>query len=319
MSSKKMFIVSHAPFWHNGSNIPERCYGMIWATMPAVALGIVQYGLPAVGVICLSIATAILSEWVMNRVTKRTVTIADGNAAFLGLLFAMLIPATTPWWVVMVGTFLTVVIGLHIFGGLGANPFHPVAVSMMMLIASWPALMDFNAALVHYEFTFNAVFPLSLSKNFGTAAVAEFTPLSLLLGQQTGGIGSTFGLGLIGGGLYLIAKRYIRWEISLSFLAGIFLTALVFHLVAPERYAGPLFHLLTGYTLVGAFFLLPESASSPVNPIPMLIYGAGAGVLTMLIRNIGAYYDGVLLAVLLMNLVNPLLDKIRPKALGKVA
>lgn len=319
MSSKKIFIVSHAPFWHNGSNIPERCYGMIWATMPAVALGIVQYGLPAVGVICLSIATAILSEWVMNRVTKRTVTIADGNAAFLGLLFAMLIPATTPWWVVMVGTFLTVVIGLHIFGGLGANPFHPVAVSMMMLIVSWPAFMDFNSALVHYEFTFNAVFPLSLSKNFGTAAVAEFTPLNLLLGQQTGGIGSTFGLGLIGGGLYLIAKRYIRWEISLSFLAGIFLTALVFHLVAPERYAGPLFHLLTGYTLVGAFFLLPESASSPVNPVPMLIYGAGAGVLTMLIRNIGAYYDGVLLAVLLMNLVNPLLDKIRPKALGKVA
>ena len=127
------------------------------------------------------------------------------------------------------------------------------------------------------------------------------------------------GFGLIGGGIYLIAKRYIRWEISLSFLAGIFLTALAFHLAAPEQYAGPMFHLLTGYTLVGAFFLLPESASSPVNPIPMLIYGAGAGIMTMLIRNLGMYHDGVLLAVLLMNLVNPLLDKIRPKALGKVA
>jgi electron transport complex protein RnfD len=116
-----------------------------------------------------------------------------------------------------------------------------------------------------------------------------------------------------------MAKRYIRWEISLSFLAGIYLTALAFHMAAPAQYAGPLFHLLTGYTLVGAFFLLPESASSPVNPIPMLIYGAGAGFLAMLIRNIGSYHDGVLLAVLLMNLVNPLLDKIRPKALGKVA
>jgi electron transport complex protein RnfD len=92
----------------------------------------------------------------------------------------------------------------------------------------------------------------------------------------------------------------------------------MFHLAAPEQYAGPMFHLLTGYTLVGAFFLLPEDSSSPINTIPMLIYGAGAGILTMLIRNIGIYPDGVLLAVLLMNLVNPLLDNIRPKALGKV-
>ncbi len=319
MSSKKMFIVSHAPFWHNGSNIPERCYGMIWAAMPAVALGIVQYGLPAVGVLCLAIGTAILAEWLMNRATKRTVTIADGNAALLGLLFAMLLPAATPWWVVMVGTLLTVILGLHIFGGLGANPFHPVAVAMMMLTVSWPHHMDFNAALVNYEFTFNAVYPLTLAKNLGSASVADFTPLNLLLGRQVGGIGSTFGFGLIGGGLYLIAKRYIRWEVSMSFLAGIFLTAMVFHLADPARYADPMFHLLTGYTLVGAFFLLPESASSPVNFIPMLIYGAGAGVMTILIRNIGSYHDGVLLAVLLMNIVNPLLDKIRPKALGKVA
>jgi electron transport complex protein RnfD len=292
---------------------------MIWAAMPAVALGIVQYGLPAVGVICLAIGTALLAEWIMNRATKRAVTITDGNAALLGLLFAMLIPAATPWWVVVVGTLLTVVIGLHIFGGLGANPFHPVAVAMMMLIVSWPHHMDFNAALVNYEFTFNAVYPLSLSKNLGSAAVADFTPLNLLLGRQVGGIGSTFGFGLIGGGIYLIAKRYIRWEVSLSFLAGIFISALAFHLADPVRFADPVFHLLTGYTLVAAFFLLPESASSPVNFIPMLIYGAGAGVMTMLIRNIGSYQDGVLLAVILMNLVNPLLDKIRPQALGKVA
>lgn len=319
MPSEKMFIVSHAPFWHNGSNIAERHYGMILAAMPAVALGIVHYGLAAVAVIALSVSTAIFWEWLMNRVSKRPVTIGDGNAALLGLLFAMLIPATTPWWIVIVGTLLTVVIGQQIFGGIGSNPFHPVVVAMMMLTVSWGEFLNFNAALVHYDFTFNAVFPLSLSKNFGTGAVADFTAFNLLLGRQVGGIGSTFGLGLIGGGLYLMAKRYIRWEISLSFLGALFLTALAFHLAAPERFAGPLFHLLTGYTLIGAFFLLPENASSPVNPLPMLIYGAGAGIMTMLIRNIGSYYDGVLLAILLMNLVNPLLDKIRPQALGKVA
>jgi electron transport complex protein RnfD len=318
MRSEKMFIVSHAPFWHNGSNVAERHYGMLLAAMPAVALGIVQYGLPAVAVIAMSISTAIFWEWLMNRLTKRTTTVGDGNAALLGLLFAMLIPATTPWWVVITGTFIMMVLGKHIFGGIGGNPFHPVAVALMILAVSWEAFFDFNGALVNYSFSFNALYPLTLSKNFGAAAVSDFTPLSLLLGRQIGGLGATFGLGLIGGGVYLMAKRYIRWEIALSFLAAIFLTALLFHLAAPEKYAGPLFHLLTGYTLVGAFFLLPEDSSSPINTIPMLIYGAGAGILTMLIRNIGIYPDGVLLAVLLMNLVNPLLDNIRPKALGKV-
>ncbi len=318
MRSEKMFIVSHAPFWHNGSNVAERHIGMLLAALPAVALGIIHYGMPAVGVITLSISTAIFWEWLMNRLTKRTITVADGNAALLGLLFAMLIPATTPWWIVVTGTFIMMVIGKHVFGGIGSNPFHPVVVAVMILTVSWGAFLDINGALVNYNFSFNAIYPLTAAKNFGPASLTDFTALNLLLGRQVGGIGTAFGLGLIGGGLYLMAKRYIRWEIVFSFLAGIFLTALIFHLAAPDQYAGPLFHLLTGYTLVGAFFLLPEDSSSPVNPVPMLIYGAGAGVLTMLIRNIGVYTDGVLLAILLMNLVNPLLDKIRPKALGKV-
>jgi electron transport complex protein RnfD len=313
-----MFIVSHAPFWHNGSNVAERHFGMLIAAMPAVALGIIHYGMPAVGVVALSISSAIFWEWLMNRITKRTITVADGNAALLGLLLAMLIPATTPWWMVIVGTFVMMVIGKHVFGGIGSNPFHPVAVSVLILTVSWGAFFDFNGALVNYTFSFNALYPLTLSKNFGSAAVTDFSALNLLMGRQIGGIGATFGLGLIGGGIYLLAKRYIRWEVVFSFLAGVFLTALIFHLAAPDQYAGPIFHLLTGYTLLGAFFLLPEDSSSPVNTVPMLIYGAGAGVMTMLIRNIGVFTDGVLLAVLMMNLVNPLLDKIRPKALGKV-
>jgi electron transport complex protein RnfD len=113
-------------------------------------------------------------------------------------------------------------------------------------------------------------------------------------------------------------RGFIRWEISLTFLAGIYLTALLFNLFDPARFAGPGFHLLTGYTLIGAFFLATEDSSSPVNFIPMLIYGAGGGIMTVLIRNIGAFVDGVVLAILIVNLLSPLLDKIRPQALGKV-
>jgi len=165
---------------------------------------------------------------------------------------------------------------------------------------------------------FAMVYPLTAVKHLGTQGIEAFSTGGLLLGQQSGGIGATFGLGLILGGIYLIVRGFIRWEISISFLAGIFITALLFNLNNPTLYAGPLFHLFTGYTLIGAFFLASEDSSSPVNFIPMLIYGAGAGIMSVLVRNLGSYVDGVVFAILLMNLINPIVDKIRPKALGKV-
>jgi Na+-translocating ferredoxin:NAD+ oxidoreductase subunit D len=117
--------------------------------------------------------------------------------------------------------------------------------------------------------------------------------------------------------LYLILRGFIRWEISVSFLAGVFLTAFFFNLGDPEKYGGPLFHLVTGYTLISAFFLATEDSSSPVNTLPMVIYGLGGGALTVLIRNAGFFVDGAVFAILLMNIANPLLDKIRPRALGR--
>ena len=140
----------------------------------------------------------------------------------------------------------------------------------------------------------------------------------LLLGRQIGGIGCTFGLGLILGGVYLLARGVIRWEITLSMLAGVAVTAFIFNQVDPAKFASPAFHLLTGYTLIGAFFLAPEDSSSPVNFLPMLIYGAVIGSVVVFIRDIGVFADGLPYAVLVGNLIQPLVDKIRPKALGKV-
>jgi electron transport complex protein RnfD len=319
MSNEKKFIVSHAPFWHDGSSISERSYHTMLAAMPAVLFGLIQYGIPALAVISLSISTAIIWELIINKITKLPNTIGDGNAALMGLVFGMMMPATLPWWIVATGTFIAVVIGKYIFGGIGSNAFHPVVVSITILLISWNSYFDFDNALVNYDFGFPAVFPLGALKAFGTGSIHGFSLSGLLMGQQVGAIGSTFGLGLIIGGIYLILRGFIRWEISISFLAGMFLAAMIFNMANPEKFAGPFFHILTGYSLIGAFFLATEDSSSPVNCIPMLIYGAGAGILTVLIRNIGAYVDGVLYAILIMNLVNPLLDKIRPKAIGKVA
>ncbi|MEN8689176.1 MAG: RnfABCDGE type electron transport complex subunit D [Desulfobacterales bacterium] len=318
MTNRKKFIVSHAPFWHYGSNITERSYHTMLAALPAVLMGIFYFGVPALSVVALSVSSAIGWELAINKVTKQSITIGDGNAALIGLLFAMLVPATMPWWAVLTGTFIVVVIGKHIFGGIGGNVFNPVVLAVAILAISWKYLLDFDAALLNYDPGFMMAAPLVKLKAFGVNAVKDFSYVNLLFGRQAGGIGSGFGLGLIAGGVYLILKGFIRWEIALSFLAGVFGTASIFYMVDPTRFADPIFHLLTGYTLIGAFFLATEDSASPVNFIPMLIYGAVGGIVTVLIRNIGVYADGVLYAILVINLIQPLVDKIRPQAVGKV-
>jgi len=319
MPDQKKFIVSHAPFWHNGSHITTRSYHTMIAALPAVILGVMHYGIPAIGVVSLAVSSAIIWEYLINRITCRPVTVGDGNAALIGLLLAMLLPATSPWWLVIIGTFVAIVVGKQIYGGIGGNPFNPTLVAVAILMLSWKNVFDFDEALLNYELNFAMAYPLAALKHFGTSAVEGFTPVQLLLGNQIGGIGSAFGLGLIARGIYLIVRGFIRWEISASFLAGVLTTSLIFNLTDSARYAGPAIHLFTGYTLIGAFFLATEDSSSPVNFLPMLLFGAGGGILTVLIRNIGVHIDGVMFALLIMNIANPLLDKIRPKALGKVS
>jgi electron transport complex protein RnfD len=315
---EKKLVVAHAPYWHDGSKISTKNYNIMLAALPAVLWGIYQYGAPAIGVIALSMACAMLWEVIMNIAMRKPYTIGDGSAAVTGLLLGMLMPATAPWWVVALGTFIAIIVGKQIFGGIGFNPLNPPLLALAMLVISFKGVFDFDEALLNYDLGFAMTYPLADLKYFGTGAVTKYSLGDLFMGKQTGAIGSTFGLGLAIGGVYLMLRGYMRWEISLSFLAGVFVTALLFNLGNADKYAGPVFHLFSGYTLIAAFFLLGEDSSSPANFIPMLIFGALAGFLTVLIRNIGAYVDGVPFSILLMNLANPLLDKIRPKAIGKV-
>lgn len=319
MNSTKKLIVSHAPFWHIGSAVPERNFNTLLAALPAALVGIGIYGAPALAVIGLSMASAIGWEYLLTLAAKRPNTIGDGHAAVIGLVFGMLLPATAPWWLVLTGTFVAVVIGKQIFGGIGANPFSPPVLAYAILSVAWRVFFDFDAQLVNVDVDFTPFYPLLAAKVFGTQAVADIPLRDLVLGLQIGGAGSTCGLALLIGGIYLVARGFVRWEIPFAFLAGLLVTATLFHAANPAAYAGPLFHLFTGFTLIGAFFLATDDNASPVNTLPMLIYGAVGGIMTMLIRNIGATPDGVIFAILLINLMNPLVDKIRPKAIGKVA
>ena len=318
MPDQKKLVVSFAPFWHNGSRITDRSRQIILAALPAALFGVYRFGLPALGVLALAVSSAVLWELGFTRVAKRPVSVGDGTAAVIGLLFGMMLPATLPWWAVITGTFLAIVVGRQIYGGIGANPFNPAAVAVAILMLAWKQRMDVDAALVSYAFDFPAAFPLAAVKAFGTDAVKGLSLTDLFLGRQVGGIGTICGAVLLAGGVYLVLRGIIRWEIPVSFLAGMTVTAAIFHAADPARFAPPAYHLLTGFSLFGAFFLATEDSSSPVNFIPMLIYGAVVGSIAVLIRNIGVFAEGLVFAVLVGNLIQPLLDKIRPKALGKV-
>jgi electron transport complex protein RnfD len=319
MPDRKKLVVAFAPFWHNGNRITDRSLQIILAALPAALIGVYRFGTPALGVLALAVSSAVLWELAFNRVAKRPVSVGDGTAAVIGLLFGMMLPATLPWWAVVTGTFLAIVVARQIYGGVGANTFNPAAVAVAILMLAWKQRMDVDAALVNYAFDFPAAFPLAAVKAFGNSAVKDLSLMDLFLGRQVGGIGTIGGAALLAGGVYLVLRGVIRWEIPVSFLAGMAVTASIFHAADPARFAPPAFHLLTGFSLFGAFFLAPEDSSSPVNFIPMLIYGAVVGSIAVLIRNIGVFAEGLVFAVLVGNLIQPLLDKIRPKALGKVS
>ncbi len=307
-----LLSVSAPPFWHCGRTIQKNNYHTLLALLPAVAMAIWQWGLPAARVMALAIATGVVVEALCQYMMKRELSIDDFSAPITCLLFAFLLPAAAPWWIVALGAALCIAMGKMSFGGLGANPVNAALVGWALLFVSWPVTMDPNAMQLNTSF----VDPLVQLKYFGAEVAGKIPLTDLLMGKQIGGLGAAQALGLFVGGSYLAIRGIIRWEIALSFLVGVAGVAAIYHAIDPVAYASPAFHLLTGSTLLGGFFLATEAASSPNRQIPMVIYGLVGGALVIIIRVYGIYTDGVPFAVLLVNLLTPLLDSIRPKPFG---
>ena len=309
--------VSSPPHWHTGQKISKVVYGLMIALIPAIILGIVNYRMHAVRVIAVAIVSAMIAEAIMQYAMKRPFSLTDGSAALSGLLLALILPASTPWWLVAVGSAVGVIVGKQIFGGLGGYPFNPVLIGWAMIRISWPGHLNFDDVLVNFSWVGDA-YPLTTLKNSGAAALSQFSYADLFLGKQLGGIGAAATLWLIIGGLFAIVRGYIPWRIPVSFILGVFLVSGLYWLIDKNQYASPVFHILTGSVMIGAFFLATDSTTSPVNNWAMILFGLGCGILTVIIRLYGKYPDGVAFAILLMNMLNPLLDKIRPRVIGKV-
>ncbi len=309
MKNSKL-IVSFAPHLHSGTNISTTMYTLITALFPALFYGIYLFGIDGARVVGLSVLTCLVSEYIIQKLFKKPVTITDGSAVLSGLLFGMILPSACPFWLVIVGGFMSMLVGKHVFGGLGSNPFNCVLVGWAMVKISWKYHMDFNLISIKSNLDILTGYPLGILKKAGVSGLENISLIEIFVGKEIGGIGCTSALLLLLGGLFLIYRGIIPWRIPVAFIIGIVITSLIFNLSDSTKYAGPLFNLFTGTTLMGAFFLATDYSSSPVNKISMLIFGFGCGVFTMLLRSWSMYEDGTFFAILLMNIVTPFLDKI---------
>jgi len=309
---RAIHTVSAPPFWHSGRTLVGDMSRVLLVLLPALLLGAYRWGYDALTVVAIAGLTAVITEVLVQRLMAQTPSAHDFTALVDGVLLAFLLPATAPWWLVVVGSAVTIILGRMVFGGYGGSPVCAPAVGWCVLTVSWPNFMDLNGMLLSWDL----VEPLSELKYFGLEAIRGISSMSLLLGENLGALGAAQTGLILAAGVILLAMGRIRWYIPVSYLVGVFSTALIYWLINPQVYAPPLFHILAGTTIFTAFFLLPYPSASPVFRIPMILFGLMAGALTILIRVYGIYPDGAPFAVLLANLCTPLLDLIQPKPFG---
>lgn len=314
--------VSVPPHVHSGNSVRKMMLHKAGALAPIVFAGWFFFGIPALKIVCISAVAAVLTEFLGRKVLGMPGSIRDGSALVTGLLLGLLLSSYAPWWLPVLGAFVAVIVGKQLFGGIGNHPFNAVLVGWTFLQVSYGSIME-EVPLPSPKFflapgDYLAYSPLFTLKDSGVEAVVYVPWMHYIWGNVPGYIGTVSVLAVLLGGAYLLYTRIITWHIPLSFICSAWIFAFIFWKIDPQVYANPTFHIVSGWILLGSFFLATEKGSSPVTAPGMILYGIGCGVLTMIIRMWGGHIEGVPFAILLMNGATPLLDRIRPRPLGRV-
>ena len=307
-------IVSPSPHLHTKTSTKSLMRDVVIALLPAVIVSVLFYGWSALLVLSTSIASCLLVELFITRfLLKKPSTIADCSALVTGILLALNLPTTTPWWIVFIGAVVAIGVAKMTFGGLGQNLFNPALVGRVFLLISFPTYMtDWTRPQGFIGGGLDALSgatPLGLAKEGGIAAIESLDYMDMLFYNIGGSAGELSAIALIAGFIYLLARRVIRPYITLSILATVAVFSGIFWLINPAEYTDPVFNLLTGGLLLGSIFMATDYVTSPMSNMGGIVFGIGIGVITMLIRYFGAYPEGVSFAILIMNSVVPLLNK----------
>jgi len=307
------YIVSMSPHIRGGNTIERMMLTFIIGLAPTSIAAIYLFGIKSLIIMILSVVTAVIVESAIERITRQKLTYRDLHAILVGLLLALILPPSVPWWIPVVGASVAIILGKMVFGGLGNYSFNPVLVAWVVLKLSWAERMNL---FFEPHSTSQVLTPLMAVKE-DPSLFYSYDLLPLLLGDKPGPIGTVCGLALLIGGIFILTRGIIRWHIPISFLFGIALFSAILRYINPDVYPPVIFHLIGGGVLLGAFFLAPEPVTSPVTPMGMMLFGFLAGVTTMIIRMWGAYPDGTFYGILIMNAATPLFNYLRPKAYGR--
>ncbi|MBL7157744.1 MAG: RnfABCDGE type electron transport complex subunit D [Candidatus Omnitrophica bacterium] len=307
------FYISQGPHQFTNTSVQKMMKDVIIALAPAIFASIYFFRIRAVILFAVSIVSCMAFEAIFQLFMKRKITILDGSAVVTGMLLAMIMPPSLPIWTCIVGSLVAIGLAKQLFGGLGANIFNPALLGRAFLMAAFPTYMT----RWNMPFTLDAVTgatPLGLVK---FTQNLNINYQELFIGRVSGSLGETSALALIIGGIYLLIKKTIDWCIPLAYIATVFVISSVTNMIAPDTYAGAVFHVLAGGLLIGAIFMATDPVTSPVTKTGRWVFGIGCGLITMIIRLWGGLPEGVMYSILLMNAVTPLLNRLtRPRRYG---
>ena len=308
-------IVSPSPHLHTKTSTKSLMRDVVIALLPAVLVSVLFYGWSELLVLGVSVASCVLLEFLITKyLLKGACTIGDWSAVITGVLLALNLPATTPWWVVFIGAVVAIGVAKMTFGGLGQNLFNPAIVGRVFLLISFPTYMTdwtkpqgfITNSIVD---AYSGATPLGIAKGFGPEATEAMDYMNMLFLNIGGSAGELSAIALLIGFAYLLIRRVIRPYITLSILATVAVFSGIFWAINPAEYTDPLFNILTGGLLLGSIFMATDYVTSPMSNWGGVIFGVGIGIITMLIRYFGAYPEGVSFAILIMNSVVPLINK----------
>ena len=307
-------IVSPSPHLHTKTSTKSLMRDVVIALLPAVVVSVLFYGWSAMLVLSTSVASCLLVELFITRfLLKKPSTIADCSALVTGILLALNLPTTTPWWVVFIGAVVAIGVAKMTFGGLGQNIFNPAIVGRVFLLISFPTYMtDWTRPQGFIGGNLDALTgatPLGVAKEGGVAAVSSLDYCDMLFYNIGGSAGEISAIAILIGFAYLLVRKVIKPYITLSILVTVAVFSDIFWLIDPTQYTDPVFNLLTGGMMLGSIFMATDYVTSPMSKMGGIIFGIGIGVITMLIRYFGAYPEGVSFAILIMNSVVPLINK----------
>lgn len=317
-------VLSSSPHIRSNEKASTIMRDVVIALLPATLYGIYIFGIDALMVCVVAILTAVIAEAGIQKLRKKSITISDWSAVVTGLLLAMNIPASAPWWMPVVGSLFAIVIVKHAFGGLGHNFVNPALAARAFLMSGWMGRMTAYTTNITHEIS--QATPLNVIKtgiNDGSTFTDSLAALSdkvslgdMLFGNIGGVIGETSALLLILGGVYLLLRGVITYRIPAFYIGTV---AILSFLLYGFNIEMTLYLLLGGGLMMGAFFMATDYASSPINPKGQIIYAIGCGLLTVIIRRFGGYPEGVSYSILLMNVAAPLIEKYSsPKVFGGV-